>query len=428
MPQVVPIAWLKKDQTVPIGQLVLSDDSGQGASMAFRYDKEWLSSGFPLGSDLPLSPTILYPLTDSMETDPVLAARSDVFGFFADHAPGKWVEKLIRQAHLNDLKIDFLEGAPASTEIWTRSGHVFGRFSALSLPLTHGFHTKFLPPVLEIEGFGKNSKSVKNLGLAMQALNAGASIRGKELVEMLLSSAMELGGTNPKCVVRLGKSDDEWVVRYASAREPVNSALWMAVTRELAQACGIKVVEGKLIAPRLYAERRFDRAEDGSPLLCLSAATLVRRQMTRERILHPTPKTYLDIADILNRCGADPTADLRALFARLLFNTLTGNNRDRLDQFWFTPTEMGWKLLPMYAPCAQLPFLSARFLSTPLKPGANVADPETAIVLSRYFGVSIKDAKAMRLEFMQVLSEWRRIAETAGADLLEIRQMQGAFG
>ena len=46
MPQVVPIAWLKKDQTVPIGQLVLSDDSGQGASMAFRYDKEWLSSGF----------------------------------------------------------------------------------------------------------------------------------------------------------------------------------------------------------------------------------------------------------------------------------------------------------------------------------------------------------------------------------------------
>ena len=40
MPQVVPIAWLKKDQTVPIGQLVLSDDSGQGASMAFRYDKE----------------------------------------------------------------------------------------------------------------------------------------------------------------------------------------------------------------------------------------------------------------------------------------------------------------------------------------------------------------------------------------------------
>jgi Zn-dependent peptidase ImmA (M78 family) len=67
-------------------------------------------------------------------------------------------------------------------------------------------------------------------------------------------------------------------------------------------------------------------------------------------------------------------------------------------------------------------------LSTPLKPSANVADPESAIVLSRYFGVSIKDAKAMRLEFMQVLSEWCRIAETAGADLLEIRQMQGAFG
>ena len=96
MPQVVPISWLKKDQTVPIGQLVLSDDSGQGASMAFRYDEGWLAHGFPLGSDLPLSPTIHYPSSDSMETDPVLGARCDVFGFFADHAPGKWVEKLIR--------------------------------------------------------------------------------------------------------------------------------------------------------------------------------------------------------------------------------------------------------------------------------------------------------------------------------------------
>lgn len=42
--------------------------------------------------------------------------------------------------------------------------------------------------------------------------------------------------------------------------------------------------------------------------------------------------------------------------------------------------------------------------------------------------MTTKEAKAMRLEFMQVLSEWQRIAEKAGADLLEIRQMQGAFG
>lgn len=428
MPEVIPISWLRNGEAVPIGQLVLSDSSASTESMVFRYDASWIESGFALGSDLPLRDAVLYPVSDSMETDPTLTSRSGLFGFFADHAPGKWVERLLRQAHLNDLKVDFFEASPTSNQIWTHAGHVSSRFSALSLPLTHGFHTKFLPPLIEIDGSGKTSKSAKNLASAMEALQSGATFKSKELVELLLAAGLDLGGSNVKVLVRLDRSETNWVVRHASPREPVNSVLWMAVTRDLAERCGLSVVDGKLIAPRLYAEKRFDRDVDGSPLLALSAATLVRREKTRERILHPSPMTYLDIADILNRSGANPTADLRELFARLLFNTLTGNNRDRLDQFWFTPGELGWRLLPMYAPCAQLPILSARFLSTPVRPGLNLADAESAIGVSRYFGVSTKEAKAMRLEFMHALADWRRIAESHGADLLEIRQMQGAFG
>ncbi len=427
MPEVVPIVWARKDEQVPVGHLVFNDAGKPGEAMAFRYDESWLALGFPLGSDLPLKNAVLYPINDPMETDPVLAVRQGVFGLFADHRPGKWVEGLLRQAHLNGIKVDLLDSTPAASQIWTRAGHVNGRFSALLLPLTHGFHSEFLPPLLEITPSGKTSKAVKNLVSAMEGLQSQESIRSKELVELLLTGAVDLGGSTPKCLVRLDKSSTQWVVRHASAREPFNSALWTAVTRRLAQECGLKVVDGKMIAPRLYAERRFDRAEDGSPLLCLSAATLVSRIISRERILHPSPKSYLDIADIINRSGAAPAADLRELFSRLLFNTLTGNNRDRLDQFWFTPEKLGWKLLPMYAPCAQLPILSARFLSTPLRPGVNMADGDAAVSLSRYFGVSTREAKSMRLEFMHTLSGWKAVAEELGADLLELRQMQAAF-
>lgn len=47
----------------------------------------------------------------------------------------------------------------------------------------------------------------------MQTLQPGASIRGKELVEMLLSSAMELGGANPKawCVWASQKTSGSFV-------------------------------------------------------------------------------------------------------------------------------------------------------------------------------------------------------------------------
>ena len=428
MPQVIPLSWIKDENPVPIGQLVLGDGSSPHETMAFRYDESWLESGFALGTDLPLTSSVLYPSADAVETDPILTARSGLFGFYADHAPGKWVERLLRQAYLNDLKIDFLEPGATSSQIWTRSGHVSGRFSALSLPVTNGFHTKFSPPIIVLDTSGKSSKSVKNLTAGMETLQSGASFRGKEHLEILLNGMLELGGTAPKCVVRLDSSQNQWVVRHCSSREPFRSTLWMAVTRNLAQACGLNVLEGKLIGSRLYAERRFDRDENARPLLCLSAASLVRREKTRERLLRPSPMSYLDIADILNRSGAHPTKDLRELFARLLFNALLGNNRDRLDQFWFTPSGLGWRLLPMSAPCAQPPILSARFLSTPIRPGVNLADADVAIDVSRYFGVSTREAKSMRLEFMHVFSDWRRLAGELGADLLEIRQMQGAFG
>ncbi|MDO4937265.1 MAG: hypothetical protein Q4E62_05045, partial [Sutterellaceae bacterium] len=118
---------------------------------------------------------------------------------------------------------------------------------------------------------------------------------------------------------------------------------------------------------------------------------------------------------------------LRELFARLLFNTLTANHHDRLDQFWFGRLPTGWTLLSMYCPCAQPSFLTPRLLSTPVRQMQIAAQSENAIAVSRYFGVKPSEAKTMRLEFMHALSSWRSVAEELGADQFEISQMQGAF-
>ncbi len=427
MPVVIPIDLRRSDSTVRIGELVLSDaPSPDSASMAFRYDPAWLTSGFALGADLPLKDGVQYPIDDPMTVDPVLARRNGLFGFFADHAPGEWVERLLTQARLNGLKLSEDEFAPTPSQLWMRTGHVSGRFSALALPLTPSNKTKFSPPLLEVDSAAKTVRSAKNLASALEAIAGSVSFKGLDLLEILAAGAMELGGHTPKCVVRLTRTGPEWVVRHSSVREPQRSALWTAVTRDLAQACGIDVVDGRLIGPRLYVERRFDRAADGTPHLCLSAATLVTRTTTTRRLLQPTPMTYLDIADVINCAGCDPKRDLKELFARLLFNTLTRNNRDRLDQFWFTPTPLGFKLLPMYRPCAQSA-AGTGLLSTPIRPGVSRADPEAALSVARYFGLTSQAAKAMRLEFTHALANWKESADEYGADLLEKRQMAAVF-
>ena len=411
--------WLAGDTPRRIGSLLWNADNDRITTAAFRYDAAWLKIGFSLGSDLPLTDkTFTVTLTPS-------PAGSDnpPFRFIRDLSPGHWVKDLTAAAHLNGLKLPQSASALTEDHLWAFSGHENDRFSGLRLPLTDSIQRNFTGDPFE-------KKTLQKILTLLDDLKHDAR-RLKALdLQLALDLCSDIGGNFPKALVKAtGKTAGDWVLRPAETSEGFNSARWHAVTMELARQCGLKTLEFQYLPGPLngaYLERRFDRTPEGKPLTALSAATLVTPRLNI-KTGKPVLPTYLDIADILNRDGADTKTDLRELFTRLLFNTLTGNGRDKLTDFFFIRAPYGWRLAPLSAPLIKPAFMSVRLLQTPIRGTDPVADPETAVSVARYFGVPAREAKELRLTFQKTLSAWAHTARNFGATNAELELMEGSF-
>ena len=410
-----------------IGRLVWDTAARvKSRTMAFQYDPAWLRVGFSIGSDLPLKDGVQYlsaPYGNpGRSTD--LYDRRFLFGFVADTAPGLWWTDWLQSARINRVEIPHTECLSSPDELWTSLGSNLRRFSALSLSLVHSEQTKS-----EIDYFEK--KTFADVVNALQRLRDAPDTLTKSQLRLLEPLLSDLGGRSVKALISEASTSglfSDWVLRPSELTSGVNSARWQAIGMVLASRCGISIVENKYIESTSgggYLEKRFDRDERGRSLFCLSAATLV---MNRQRPgIAAVPSGYADIADILNCSGASPTDDLRELFRRLLFNTLTGNRHDELTDFWFARETYGWRLVPFHGVRLLPPVQRVRLLNTPIVANDTSADSDLAVSISRYFGVSSKDAKTMKLLMQKVIADWRTVAAEFKATKAEITAMAGSF-
>lgn len=410
-----------------IGRLVWDTAARvKSRTMAFQYDPAWLRVGFSIGSDLPLKDGVQYlsaPYGNpGRSTD--LYHRRFLFGFVADTAPGLWWTDWLQSARINRVEMPHTECLSSPDELWTSLGSNLRRFSALSLSLVHSEQTKS-----EIDYFEK--KTFADVVNALQRLRDAPDTLTKSQLRLLEPLLSDLGGRSVKALISEASTSglfSDWVLRPSELMSGVNSARWQAIGMVLASRCGISTVENKYIESTSgggYLEKRFDRDERGRSLFCLSAATLV---MNRQRPgIAAVPSGYADIADILNCSGASPTDDLRELFRRLLFNTLTGNRHDELTDFWFARETYGWRLVPFHGVRLLPPVQSVRLLNTPIVANDTSADSDLAVSISRYFGVSSKDAKTMKLLMQKVIADWRTVAAEFKATKAEITAMAGSF-
>ena len=410
-----------------IGRLVWDTAARvKSRTMAFQYDSTWLRVGFSIGSDLPLKDGVQYlsaPYGNPGRSID-LYDRRFLFGFVADTAPGLWWTDWLQSARINRMEMTHTECLSSPDKLWTALGSNLRRFSALSLSLVHSEQTKS-----EIDYFEK--KTFADVVNALQRLRDAPDTLTKSQLRLLEPLLSDLGGRSVKALIsEHSKSGlfSDWVLRPSERLTGVNSARWQAIGMALASRCGISTVENKYIESTSgggYLEKRFDRDEQGLALFCLSAATLV---MKRQRPgVAAVPSGYADIADILNRSGASPTDDLRELFRRLLFNTLTGNRHDELTDFWFARETYGWRLVPFHGVRLLPPEQRVRLLNTPIVANDTSADPDLAVSMSRYFGVSTKDAKAMKLLMQKEIADWRTVAAEFKATKAEITAMAGSF-
>ena len=139
---------------------------------------------------------------------------------------------------------------------------------------------------------------------------------------------------------------------------------------------------------------RFDRS-NGLRTGFTSALTMLEASDGEQR-------SYLEIAEVIERHSSRVAADLRELYRRIVFSILTGNTDDHLRNHGFLRHRRGWVLSPAYDlnPNPDSPDR----LSTAIDLDDTQASIETALAVSGYFRLRLSEAKSIVSEVEQATS------------------------
>ncbi|HEY6852141.1 MAG TPA: HipA domain-containing protein [Terracidiphilus sp.] len=162
-----------------------------------------------------------------------------------------------------------------------------------------------------------------------------------EDLRLLLAPGSSLGGARPKASVR-DRDGSLAIAKFPHHADRISTVLWEALALKLASAAGINAAIGRVerVAGRpVFLLRRFDR-EGTKRQPFLSAMSMLGA------VDHET-RSYLEIADAIQRYGAAPMEDLHELWRRIVFSVLISNTDDHLLNHGFLyEGNRGWRLSP----------------------------------------------------------------------------------
>lgn len=379
----------------------------------FEYDEEWLKKGFSLQTDpdLEMFAGIQFPKNE----------RSN-FSIFRDSSPDRWGRLLIKRKEALTARLekrpvrtlnesDFLLGINDVT----RLGGLRYKLSNEGPFLAESTHYS-VPPVT----------SLPELQFAAHKVEHDEDLSDKEQMKwlsMILAPGSSLGGARPKAVVN-NTDGNLWLAKFPAKDDTEDISAWEFVANSLAQDCGLTVPEFELkkLAPagHTFLVKRFDRLS-GKRIHFASAMTLLGYEdgnNFRDGI------SYLEIADIITKWGADIDNDLKELWRRILFSILISNTDDHLRNHGFLLTENGWKLSPVYD-INPNPYGTG--LSLNITDSDNSLDTELMMEVSRYFKMNEKEALKTITSFKEKVRNWSKIAGKIGLSKHEISFHEKAF-
>lgn len=384
----------------------------------FEYDVQALAD--PRLNFLQLDPEIGLFAGAQYPTPP-----RDKFGMFGDSSPDRWGRMLMKRR----LERDIREGIRAEGTQLYESDYLLGvhdlyRVGALRYRLED--EGEFLdnridiaaPPFTEIAALERASRALENDP-------DNRSHMGQEWLRMLIAPGGSLGGARPKASV----ADDNghlYIAKFPSTRDEYDVGGWEMVVNALAVGCELNVAaaEARKFASdhHCFMVRRFDRTDAGQRLHFASAMTLTRHQDGEDA---STGVSYLELAEVLIRHGAQTQADLRELWSRIVFNILVSNTDDHLRNHGFILVPgKGWRLSEAYD---MNPVSRADGLKLNITESDNALDLELAREVSDYFRLNLKQADEIIADFREVISQWRTIAQRLALPFREQEQMAEAF-
>lgn len=353
------------------------------------------------------------------------APPHDTFGAFADSSPDRWGRMLMERRLERDIRAGL---QPRGTRLYESDFllgvHDLYRVGALRYKLAD--RGAFLdnridiaaPPFTEIRALERASR-------ALEEDASNTTLEGQEWLRMLIAPGGSLGGARPKASV-VDTHGHLYIAKFPSARDTYDVGGWEMVVNALALACGLRVATAE--ASKFASEhhcflvRRFDRTEHGQRLHFASAMTMTGHADGDDASVGVS---YLELAEVLMRHGAQTNADLRELWSRIVFNILVSNTDDHLRNHGFILVPgCGWKLAEAYD---MNPVPAADGLKLNITEADNALDLELAREVAGYFRLTLATADEIIETFRDTVRQWRVIATGLGLPAREQERMADAF-
>lgn len=290
-----------------VGELTLTPD---GKRCVFRYDKEWLASGFSIS-----------PLDLPLKSDLFVAPERPFwgnFGIFEDSLPdgyGRYLlNRMLRQQGVDESQLTPLQ--------------------RLSIVGNAGMGALCYEPETRLESAKETLSFDRLQALALEVL----SERNEKDSALLYYNSGNSGGCRPKCLYH--DEEGDWLVKFRHTYDPKDLGLKEYQYNEIARKCGIEVPDFKLFEGKYFASKRFDLL-DGKRLHVATAGALLNESIDFPKLDY---KTLLHLTGFLTQ---DPK-QVEAMFRLMAFNVFTDNKDDHAKNFSFICHESRWRLAPAY--------------------------------------------------------------------------------
>ena len=384
----------------PVGQLRFTQ-TGPRQFSTFSYDPVWPKNprSFALQPDMPVDGGAFYASGSSGNVRDALA------GVFSDAAPDSWGRRLLERTY----------------------GIGLSEFAYLTLSddLCRQGALRFVDDKGAVITGGAREAVPRMIDLATITAIARAYEQGKEISAadmQALAGAGGSGGARPKANVIDG--DTLWLAKFTSVHDQQPVERVETATLRLARACGIRTPEVRLeLADTQHPValvQRFDR-RGPARIPYISARTALGRRGTELG-------AYTEIVDFMRTAAADPKADFRELYLRLVFTILVSNKDDHLKNHGFLYVGGGrWRLSPMFD-VNPAPDRNPHLETAILEGGVHDRSIRLALEACEFFEIPDADARqVIRQTAERVSAGWREAFKQVGVTGSLARDYEPAF-
>ena len=382
--------------------------------LSFDYDPGWLAGAdmHSLDPSLGLFAGPQYATTDKKN-----------FGLFLDSSPEQWGRMLIDRREAHFARLDHRSPQKLGESDYLLAVHDAHRMGGLRFRMSSD--GPFLDDNQHLAVPAWTSlRDLEYASLQMDAEDAATQPEYEKWLQMLVAPGASLGGSRPKACVMDGRGQ-QWIAKFPSSRDSYDVGAWEGVVHELARHAGVSTAKGqsrKLGGHyRTFLSQRFDRGPESLRFHFASALTLLEREEGDDA---SSGASYLELAELIMRVGANAEQDLEQLWRRIVFSICVSNTDDHLRNHGFLLTPAGWVLSPAYD---MNPNPHGFGLKLNISESDNTKDLALAADVAPYFRVKAQKAKDIIESVAGAVSSWTKIAKRSGISGSEIDEMSSAF-